>query len=285
MAQRNYYDILGVPRHADLDTIRQAYRKLAQDFHPDSTSATRPSAQRFQLITEAYNTLRDPDSRAKYDRELRSRPTSSYSTPKSQAQSSATPRYRRQSKPPPHTRASARPQSPPPQTAPLRKDLNVFWDEVQILARLRPKYVTVWVISMGVVLVLFGLTFTMSSNDNPLVDHTSGTIESVEIELCGFEGECYVIEYNYVVDHVIYRETIALNQTSYKVGDGINVQYYLSDPAESEITDAPFPLGAVRFGLVFGAVGLVLIFVYLLYVPHLDQIETLYQAENPRGRR
>lgn len=285
MAQRNYYDILGVPRHADLDTIRQAYRKLAQDFHPDSTSATRPSAQRFQLITEAYNILRDSGSRAKYDRELRSRPTSSYSAPKSQARSSATPRYQQQSKPPPHTRASARPQSPPPQTAPLRKDFNVMWAEVQILARMRPKYVTTWVISMGVLLVLFWLTFSVSSNDNPNLDHTSGTIESVEIELCGFNGECYVVEYSYVVDNVIYRETVALNQTSYKVGDGINVQYNLSNPAESEITDAPFPVGAVRFGLVLGAVGLILIFVYLLYLPHVDQIETVYRAEYPRGRR
>ncbi|MCC6859909.1 MAG: J domain-containing protein [Bryobacterales bacterium] len=69
----NYYLILGVPRDADEQTIRSAYRALARQFHPDAGEGSSP--ERFRLIAEAYETLGDPERRKAYDETLRpSRP-------------------------------------------------------------------------------------------------------------------------------------------------------------------------------------------------------------------
>src|SRR6202012_1494087 len=63
----DYYEVLGVPRDASLDAVRQAYRKLARKFHPDVNRE--PGAEdRFKAISEADDVLRDPDKRAQYDR-------------------------------------------------------------------------------------------------------------------------------------------------------------------------------------------------------------------------
>jgi len=63
----DYYDILGVPRDADEDRIKKAYRKLAMKYHPDRNDD--PEAEeRFKEVTEAYEVLRDQDKRARYDR-------------------------------------------------------------------------------------------------------------------------------------------------------------------------------------------------------------------------
>jgi curved DNA-binding protein len=63
----DYYEVLGVPRDANSDAVRQAYRKLARRFHPDINKE--PGAEdRFKEISEAYDVLRDPDKRAQYDR-------------------------------------------------------------------------------------------------------------------------------------------------------------------------------------------------------------------------
>jgi molecular chaperone DnaJ len=65
-AQRDYYEILGVPRDADADAIRRAFRRLALKYHPDRS--TEPEAQeRFKQIAEAYAVLSDPRKRAEYD--------------------------------------------------------------------------------------------------------------------------------------------------------------------------------------------------------------------------
>jgi molecular chaperone DnaJ len=65
---RDYYEILGVNRSADADTIKKAYRKLALQFHPDRNSGSKETEEQFKEATEAYEVLRDADKRAAYDR-------------------------------------------------------------------------------------------------------------------------------------------------------------------------------------------------------------------------
>jgi curved DNA-binding protein len=67
VAFRDYYDILGVDRNASSDDIKRAYRKLARKHHPDVNKD--PDAEdRFKEISEAYEVLRDPEKRERYDR-------------------------------------------------------------------------------------------------------------------------------------------------------------------------------------------------------------------------
>ena len=64
----DYYDILGVGRTADEKEIRQAYRRLARQHHPDVNPGDDDAAERFKSINNAYEVLSDADKRAKYDR-------------------------------------------------------------------------------------------------------------------------------------------------------------------------------------------------------------------------
>jgi curved DNA-binding protein len=67
VAFRDYYDALGVPRDASAEEIRRAYRRLARQYHPDVNKE--PGADdRFKEISEAYEVLRDPEKRQRYDR-------------------------------------------------------------------------------------------------------------------------------------------------------------------------------------------------------------------------
>jgi curved DNA-binding protein len=67
VAFRDYYDVLGVPRDASAEDIRRAYRKLARQHHPDVNKD--PGAEdRFKEVSEAYEVLRDPEKRERYDR-------------------------------------------------------------------------------------------------------------------------------------------------------------------------------------------------------------------------
>ena len=67
LAYEDYYNVLGVPRDADQDAIRRAYRKLARTYHPDLNSDS-DAEDRFKELGEAYEVLSDPDKRERYDR-------------------------------------------------------------------------------------------------------------------------------------------------------------------------------------------------------------------------
>ena len=67
LSYTDYYEVLGVPRDADPDTIRRAYRKLARKYHPDLNSDD-DAEERFKELGEAYEVLSDADKRERYDR-------------------------------------------------------------------------------------------------------------------------------------------------------------------------------------------------------------------------
>src|SRR5918992_325587 len=68
MARRDYYDVLGVPRSASEKEIRQAYRKLARQYHPDLNPNDKQAEVRFKEIGQAYEVLSDAEKRKLYDR-------------------------------------------------------------------------------------------------------------------------------------------------------------------------------------------------------------------------
>src|SRR3984957_18552591 len=67
LSYTDYYEVLGVPRDADQDAIRRAYRKLAREYHPDLNSDS-DAEDRFKELGEAYEVLSDADKRERYDR-------------------------------------------------------------------------------------------------------------------------------------------------------------------------------------------------------------------------
>jgi molecular chaperone DnaJ len=67
MASRDLYQVLGVARTASQDDIKQAYRRLARESHPDVRRDDPHATDRFKEINEAYSVLSDPEKRAHYD--------------------------------------------------------------------------------------------------------------------------------------------------------------------------------------------------------------------------
>ena len=67
MAERDYYEILGVPRTATADEIKQAYRRLAKKYHPDRNRGDKTAEAKFKEVQSAYDVLGDPDKRRQYD--------------------------------------------------------------------------------------------------------------------------------------------------------------------------------------------------------------------------
>src|SRR5215212_7154250 len=65
--KRDYYEILDLPRNATAEDIRKAYRRLAFQHHPDRNQDD-GAAERFKEVKEAYEILRDTETRAMYDR-------------------------------------------------------------------------------------------------------------------------------------------------------------------------------------------------------------------------
>jgi molecular chaperone DnaJ len=64
---RDYYEVLGIARAAGDDDIKKAYRKIAFEHHPDRNPGNKESEAKFKEATEAYEVLRDPEQRARYD--------------------------------------------------------------------------------------------------------------------------------------------------------------------------------------------------------------------------
>lgn len=68
MNYKDYYKILGVKKDASQDDIKKAYRKLAVKHHPDKNPNDKQAEEKFKNISEAYEVLKDPETREKYDR-------------------------------------------------------------------------------------------------------------------------------------------------------------------------------------------------------------------------
>ena len=72
MADKDYYEILGVDKKAGADELKSAYRKLAKKYHPDmyagaSEAEKKDAEAKFKEINHAYDVLSDPQKRAAYD--------------------------------------------------------------------------------------------------------------------------------------------------------------------------------------------------------------------------
>ena len=68
MAKRDYYEILGVPRNADEEDLKKAFRKQAMKHHPDRNPGDKAAEAAFKECNEAYDVLKDGEKRAAYDR-------------------------------------------------------------------------------------------------------------------------------------------------------------------------------------------------------------------------
>ena len=64
---KDYYKLLGVSKNATQDEIKRAYRKLAKQFHPDANKNNPEATEKFKAIGEAYEVLKDPEKRSRYD--------------------------------------------------------------------------------------------------------------------------------------------------------------------------------------------------------------------------
>lgn len=68
MSKRDYYEVLGLDKNANDQDIKKAYRKLAKEYHPDLNPDNKEAEQKFKEVNEAYEILKDPNKKARYDR-------------------------------------------------------------------------------------------------------------------------------------------------------------------------------------------------------------------------
>lgn len=67
-SKRDYYEVLGVDKNADQETIKKAYRTLAKKYHPDANPGDAEAEAKFKEASEAYGVLSDAEKKAQYDR-------------------------------------------------------------------------------------------------------------------------------------------------------------------------------------------------------------------------
>jgi curved DNA-binding protein len=67
MDYKDYYKVLGVDKKAPAEEIKKSYRKLAVKYHPDKNAGNKAAEEKFKEISEAYEVLKDPSKRTKYD--------------------------------------------------------------------------------------------------------------------------------------------------------------------------------------------------------------------------
>jgi molecular chaperone DnaJ len=67
MAQKDYYEVLGVKKDASQDDIKKSFRQLARKFHPDLNKGSKEAEEKFKEINEAYQVLSDLQKKAQYD--------------------------------------------------------------------------------------------------------------------------------------------------------------------------------------------------------------------------
>jgi len=65
--EKDYYEVLGISRDADANEIKKGYRKLAMQYHPDKNSGNKQAEEKFKEVSEAYEILKDPEKRRRYD--------------------------------------------------------------------------------------------------------------------------------------------------------------------------------------------------------------------------
>ncbi|TAH41992.1 MAG: J domain-containing protein [Bacteroidetes bacterium] len=67
MEYKDYYKILGIDKSAKPDQIRKAFRDLAKKYHPDKNPNNKSAEDKFKQVNEAYEVLKDPEKKRKYD--------------------------------------------------------------------------------------------------------------------------------------------------------------------------------------------------------------------------